>query len=223
MIQARFRNRSVGGKNVSDRHLSTVRSLSEITWLWETSPPEIRLVSNGISASYSLNPYMRRSIKGAINYSPRYENGHHDKAIFDDFLTLEIDEDQIHYSQFSGLVFEQIVSAFAAYRATIVLDINLDINDYEAIVEASQETGKDIDGRDTVYRFNPVNYFDNQLCLRAFQLSAEEVVSRLDGEIERASIYNDGALIIATTDLVDRENLRSVHNHIAGILGVNAL
>ncbi|QDU43441.1 hypothetical protein Mal52_19150 [Symmachiella dynata] len=222
MIQARFRFRAVEGQEVRDRHSDVIRNLAFVTWLWEILPKDVQISLSGESASCSLNPYLKANIKGAISYAARYSQGMSDKAIFDDVLTLNLEENAIHYAQFSGCIFEDIVKAFVAYRATIILDLDLDIDDYEDIVELAQKTGKDIDGRDTVYRFNPINYFDDQLCHRAFGFGAEEVVTRLDGEIERAVIQEGGALIIATTDLVDRDNLYALHNHIASLLGIEA-
>lgn len=227
MIQARFRFRAHGGLEVEDRHADVIGSLRTIAWLWDRppapAPADVPLSSNGESASCSLNPYLKSDIKGAISYAARYSGGMPDKAMFDDVLTLQLEEDANHYSQFSGLIFGEVVKAFSAYRAAVLLDLDLDMEDFEKIVELAQSTGKDVDGRDSIYRFNPVSYFDDQLCRRAFGFGAEEVVARLSGQVERASIQDGGALVVTTTDLLDQENLRSLHDYIVDLLGVDCV
>ncbi|WP_313623356.1 hypothetical protein [Achromobacter sp.] len=56
----------------------------------------------------------------------------------------------------------------------------------------------DIDGRDGVFRFNPANFFDNDLCVRAFGMSASEVVSRLAGHCELTKEVDGGAFLLTT-------------------------
>jgi len=218
MAEAMFRFRATKSQDIQERHFEVLDKLKRISWLWSSTPDRVELSRGEESGSCSLNPFLRMEIKGSISYGPRYSTGIPDRAMYDDFLTLDFDENRIHYSEFTGLIFERIVKAFDAYRATVILDIDATIDNHEKIVELTQSTGKDVDGRDTVYRLNPVNYFDDQLCHRAFGYSAVEVVARLGGEVERVSVQDGGALIIVTTDLVDQENLGALHNHIAGLL-----
>ena len=194
--------------------------LKSISWLWESNPDATLLSTSDESAACDLTSYANPGIKGAISYSARYTGRMTDKAIFDDVLTLEIDESATDYTQFSSIIFEKIASGFAAYRATIVVDLDLDLDDYEKIVEYAQETRKDIDGRDSIYRFNPVNFFDEEMCYRAFGFGATEVANRLANQVERVSVQSGGVLIIATSKVANSEKLNLIHNHIAGLLGV---
>ena len=218
MIEARFRYRANSSESAEERHELVVKKLSEIDWLWASNPVGVTLSSSGESASCSLSPFLKKGVRGGISYAARFIGGASDKAIFDDVLTLEIDESSIHYADFAGRIFERIVDAFNAYRASTILDLDLDLDDYEAIVEEAQESGKDVDGRDTVFRIHTVNFFDSELCSRAFGLEPEDVFSRLNGEIERVSVQGKGVLVIATTDLVDAENLIAINEHIMSLL-----
>lgn len=218
MVKAEFRSRVIHSLDIQERQTEVLSRLKDISWLWSSTPEQAQFFSADEIQDCFLNPFLKKGIRGSVSYGPRYSTGVPDKAMYDDILTLSIDENRVHYAEFSGLVFEKVVSAFTAYRAAIIVDLNIYSNDHEDIVELAQTTGKDIDGRDTVYRFNPVNYFDDQLCHRAFGYGAEEVVARLNGEVERAAIVDFGALVIASTDLMDRDNLLALHNHIAGFL-----
>ena len=97
-------------------------------------------------------------------------------------------------------------------------DLDLDLDDYDEIVAMAQSQEIDADGRDSVFRINPVNFFDQQLCRRAFQLDAQQVVSRLQEHVEEASFFEDGAFIVVTSGLVDRPNLKALHDHVASLL-----
>jgi hypothetical protein len=112
------------------------------------------------------------------------------------------------------------VTAFNAYRGTIFLNNTLVIDDRQEIVRLYRETGKDVNGRDGVYRINTVNYFDRELCRRAFNLSPEEIAHRLEGKVERVSLLLDGVLLIVTSELLDRTELEKVDAMVRGYLGV---
>jgi len=218
MMEARFRYRSTNEMSSEEKNVDVLNKLKDIAWLWNTYPSNISLSSSGESSTFSLNPHLNFGMSGQLSYSFRHGNEMLDKAMFDDILILKFDESEINYAQFSGEVFEKICSAFDSYRASIIVDLDLDMDDYEEIVEQSQETNKDTDGRDSVFRFQPINFFDKLLCQRSFGLSPEEIKDKLDGEVERVSLKNNGILIIATTELVDRENLLSLNDHLFSLL-----
>jgi hypothetical protein len=222
MIEARFRHRAGADETIADRHSSVISCLTTVSWLWERAPSELSIESEGESAACDLTPFLKVGMKGAISYSARYASGMTDKAMFDDVLTLEIDEQAVDYREFSTDVFGQVASCFSCYRASIIHDLDLDLDDYDQVVEISQSSGIDADGRDSVFRINPVNYFDEEMCQRAFRLGAGEVVDRLQDHVELVDCKSDGVLIVVTGDLVDRDNLKGVHDHVAGLLGIDS-
>lgn len=82
----------------------------------------------------------------------------------------------------------------------------------------SQRLGIDVDGRDSIFRINPVNFFDQQLCRRAFQLDACHVVDRLKGHVYDASLLNDGVLIVVTRELIDQSKIQFCHDRLVSLL-----
>lgn len=179
----------------------------------------MRIVGNGESYVCDLTPFLNTGLSGAISYSARYPMGMTDKAMFDDVLTLEVDEKALDYREFSLSVFELVVSCFRCYRASIVHDLDLDLDDYDQVIEMSQSLRIDVDGRDSVFRVHPVNYFDEQLCQRAFRLGAAEVVQRLQNQVELVKCVGDGVLVIVTGALVPRRELKGIHDLVASLLG----
>jgi len=221
MIEARFRHRA-GSETIQEFHAEVLPCLQTISWMWKTSEVDVELETDGESAACDLTLQLREGVQGAISYSARYPSGMKDKAMFDDVLTLQIDENVVDYGTFVIEVFEQAVKCFHAYRGAVVLDLDLDLDDYDEIVEQSQLSGKDIDGRDSVFRINPVNFFDRELCKRAFRRSADELATCLCGEVERVVTQHHGLLLVVTSDLVDRENLKSLHDHVASLLDLES-
>jgi hypothetical protein len=221
MLEARFRHRAKDSEVILELHAKVVSCLESIHWLWDRIPIKTVLSSHGESAACDLTGYLKDGVRGAISYSARFAGKMQDKAMYDDVLTLQVDEGIVPYRDFVFKAFEQIVSCFNPYRASIVHDLDLDLEDYEQIINLAQTSGKDIDGRDSVYRINPVNFFDNELCKRSFGLSANDVFNRLKGHVEYVAVQNGGALVIVTGDVVDRKELPSVHAHIEELIGIS--
>lgn len=220
MIEARFRRRA-GSEDVQTLHASIQACLLSISWMWKTPRVNLALESNGESAACDLSSCLREGVSGSISYSARFPGAMRDKATFDDVLTLQIDEDVVEYGTFVNKIFCEMVSCFNAYRAAIVLDLDLDLDDYDVIVKQSQLSGKDVDGRDSVFRINPVNFFDGELCIRAFGQTADQIANALRDGVERVTLQSGGLLLIVTSELVDRENLRAVHDHVASLLSLD--
>ena len=217
MIEARFRRRA-DLEPITEIHSVVMACLKQVAWLWKNSNAEIQLDSNGESAACDLTPFLRSGVNGAISYSARFPNSMKDEAIFDDVLTLQICDGQ--YCEFVNDVFAKIVSCFKPYRANTVLDIDLDLDDFEEIVATSEKSGLDIDGRDSVYRINPVNFFDEELCQRSFHRSKDEIQRLLMPEVENVELMNDGILIVVTSKIILRDQLLAMHNKIAAVLGL---
>lgn len=87
--------------------------------------------------------------------------------------------DTVDYQTFCRSAFPALVKIFDAYGASVITDLDQDLEDFEDIVEEALRTGKDVDGRDTVFRIYPTNFFDDILCHRAFCMSSHEMVVRL--------------------------------------------
>jgi hypothetical protein len=208
------------GESINDRHALVLNRLVKIAWLWKCDVVDIALSTHGESAACDLTSFMRDGVSGALSYSARFNYEMQDKAMFDDILTLQLEVSKLNYEDFCPKVFSQIITAFDPYRAAIVQDLDLDLDDFEEIVEMSQNLRIDVDGRDSVFRVNPVNFFDQQLCRRAFRLDVQHVIERLRGHVQEATVLIDGVLIVVTNEIVDRRNLKALHDHVANLLEI---
>jgi len=91
-------------------------------------------------------------------------------------------------------------------------------SDWPQVVELCNSTGKDVNGRDGVYRINAVNYYDRELCQRAFNLSPEQIVERLDGKVESVSLLSDGVMLIYSSKLLERDELEKIDAKVKALL-----
>ena len=184
------------------------------------TPPPAPDIGAELVAQVNLAPLLGAGMLGGLFYSFRSEAYLRDEAAVDDILLIRFDPNRGDYTNLVSSVFPQYVTAFNAYRGTIFLNNTLVIDDRQEIVRLYRETGKDVNGRDGVYRINTVNYFDRELCRRAFNLSPEEIAHRLEGKVERVSLLLDGVLLIVTSELLDRTELEKVDAMVRGYLGV---
>lgn len=173
--------------------------------------------SNGSSGAADLTPaFLSRDFQGAISYCPRSVIDS-DHAKYDDVLTLIAPWSEL-YSAFVLNSFVAVASAFESYRATVALDEDLDLDDFDRIVDLNRRTGLDSDGRDGVFRIGPVNVFDDELCIRAFNLNAADVVRRVLPYTEVARLFDQRAFFLVTSRLVGRGELLAIDYRIKNIL-----
>ena len=212
-IEARFRRRAKVGEIISELNGELLGQLSNIKGLWleEGSVEEAFFDAGaGESAALDLSPCLAAGHKGAISYASRLPAAIKDRAISDDSIVLKFDTDEIDFDWLSNGVFPEIVKVFLPYRAAIVTDLDQDSDDFEDIVQESQRSGSDTDGRDSVFRIHPANYFDDSMCMRAFGISANEMVTKLESSVERAENIAAGALLIISSYPLVGEQLSSI-------------
>lgn len=220
-IEARFRRRAVANENVAELNRELLDHLLEIRSMWV----EWALVENfyfnpgeGESAATDLSQFLISGMNGAISYSSRLVGAIKDKAVSDDTLTLEFESDDIDYHWFRKEIFPKLVKAFSPYRATIITDLDQDLDDFEDIVDEAYKTEKDVDGRDTVYRLNSVNYFDDLMCVRAFGVSSDEMIEKLSNSVEQVEKIGTGVLLIVTNKLVEGNDLVALDEAVRKLL-----
>lgn len=224
-VEARFRRRAESGEVISELNSSLLKKLSKINGLWAESKSVEDVyfdAGSGESAASDFSPCLVDGINGAISYASRLSAAVVDKATSDDSIILKFDCDEIDFCQFCNDVFPQVVQAFSPYRAVVVTDLDQDLDDFEDIVQETQRTGKDVDGRDSVFRIYPVNYFDDTLCKRAFGISSSEVVEKLKISIERAEPIAEGALLVVSGEPVAGPELASMDNLVRKCLNQSA-
>lgn len=202
-IEAIFRRRAEVGESVAELNSALIEKLSKISGFFSESHEQgggLFDTGDGESASMNLSPYLTPGMSGGVIFASRISGTVEDWATSDDSLGLKIDLEKIDFMQFSSTVFPEVIRAFDCYRSAVITDVNLYLDDHEEIVEVCRSTLLDVDGRDGVFRFNPVNYFDDELCARAFSLCPAEVVERLKGNCKTVEEFHGGVLFL----VVDR-------------------
>jgi hypothetical protein len=148
--------------------------------------------SSGVSLTKMLK------VKANVRYANRWWL--RDSGGEDDYLVLEFDPGRADYAALTGHVLRHFVEAMDGYLAE---------GGDEKLVhlwfeEWRMEKG---DYRDAVNRLFPLNYFDAELCRRAFGMTPRQVVAAVEGAVERAEVWRDGALVYVTTEVLPVDQL----------------
>lgn len=193
-----FRHRPKFSESIEKRHTNFLEHLSALGSPWDlggaVEAPDIK---GELVVSISLDRFLPKGIKGRMAYSLRDEKYLEDDAQFDDSLFVEFSNAKIDYSDLLKRIFPAYVDAFGAYRAALH-DWSVTRSDWPAVVAACDATKKDVNGRDGVFRINVANYFDKELCLRAFGKSPQQIMNCLKGHVEEVSELGGGVLIIVS-------------------------
>lgn len=204
IVDLMLRRRAALTEFVPQLNEQIVHSFASILGFWATDGDAVFNPGNGESATLDLRKALAPGLKGQqIFYAPRlggYLN--RDTSQSDDFLSFKIDTEKIDYREFCLHSLPLLISIFDSYRATVETDREIRQSDWKDICDLSKTSGRDIDGRDTVFRVWPVNFFDDLLCQRSFGIGAGEVVRRLAPECERAEVLNSGAFILITSEVI---------------------
>lgn len=220
IIRGGFRHRASPVGSIERRHVELVQQLKDpmVSWLGKYDPRAIYFESETIdSGAADISDALHNGVSAAISYCSRNAI-EADHGMYDDILTIEFDPSRADYPVFALPVFGQLVKVFGAYRATVVLDEELDLDDYDHILDEVDATGRDVDGRDGVFRISPVCFFDRELCNRAFGIPPAEIIDRLVGKIEHVEKIDDGVLIIATREILTRPSLVALDREIRDLL-----
>ena len=139
----------------------------------------------------------------------------------DDTLTIDfnINHKSVDYGHLVREVIPAYVEAMGAYFVRIS-EANIDYEDAYIVDEsgASRSRPGALDFREGVDRIWPANYWDRELCRRAFSLTPDQVVNRLTGHVAEARILMDGALIIYSYDRVPDGQIASIDGKLRPLL-----
>ena len=98
-------------------------------------------------------------------------------------------------------VFPAYVEAMDAYNAWM--------QDEHVYRQVAESRGGDWGGdfRDDVAVIMPANFWDRELCRRAFRLTPEQIVGRLQGRVAEARLFLDGVLVVYSYERVPDDKL----------------
>ncbi len=174
----------------------------------------------GASASLDLRTVLVDGLAGQVLYRARFAGYlSRDIAQSDDFVSLCLITEEADYARFCSTTLPRLIEIFKPYRAAAHTDEAVMLADFDITRVQSQKTGRNIDGRDSVYRIWPVCFFDDLLCRRAFGIGAAEVAARAAPECERAEVLHGGAFLLVTSEIVVGPDLDALNARVMARFG----
>ena len=212
-----LRHRALPNESFEARHKKFMQAISELERPWNLEGlgalPDI---GAELLVSMSLDKVSPAGVKGRLTYVYRSEMYLEDTAQYDDNLFFEFNSGEIDLKNVVKIL-PAYIAGFGCYRAA-VHNWAITKSDWLKVVEECNSTGRDVNGRDGVYRINAINYFDRELCKRAFGLSPEEVVERLTGKVESVSLLSDGVFLVYSSQAMKREEHEKIDCEIKKLL-----
>lgn len=223
-FELEFRHRPNLNQTIDAKHQEFLLASSKIASPWglkNISDCVLPEQEDNLTTTIKLNQHLEKTIKGYATYQLRSSHYLEDKAQYDDVLFFEFDSKKINYLDLVSEVIPAYIKAFGAYRAAI-RNMDLALEDWPTVAEITDQTGKDIDGRDGVYRINSVNFWDETLCLRAFKKTPHEILAILSNSGIKSEVINNGVYNICAHEFLDIESLRAIDRAIKKILSVDS-
>lgn len=222
-MRIEMRRRSDPSDDVAALHTQLVKGLSALPRNWwnagaKISEPDL---ATGLESQVNLCPGFPDNIQAYVAYIFRGATYSRDLAEFDDRLVLDIQvASEEEYLNTVNELFPALVRVFEPYRASVILDEDLALDDWESANEKGRQTGKDEDGRDGVIRIPPVGYFDNVLCSRVFGFDDREFARRSTDFAEKTLRLNDGIYFVISTQMLDRKQLIDLDQRVRSGLSI---
>ncbi|WP_148279812.1 hypothetical protein [Pseudomonas syringae] len=140
-----------------------------------------------------------------------------DEAQYDDALFIGFNPGKVELQDLTNEIFTTYIKAFKCCRATLH-DWSITRSDWAVVVEIGGKLGKDINGRDGIYRINLINYFDEILCQREFGMSARGIEELLKDQAETATEFKSGLLLMLGTHLLSSKEWRGRGDSVKRVL-----
>jgi hypothetical protein len=216
-----LRHRPSPKESIEARHSKVVDALLALGPEWGIKPgttvPAAVIPPGDLAADVDLKGVLPFAKKASVVYRLRKASYLEDAAQFDDYLIAEFNPDKIDFARLALEAFPAYIGAFECYRAGI-FDTETANADWRVVAEKSEETGKDINGRDGVYRIKPVNFFDRVLCKRAFNRTPEQIKKALTGHVERVELLHDGVYIVASSRVLPEADVLKIDAELRRLL-----
>jgi len=213
-----FRHRPNFSESIEDRHNNFLRVVSDLGVPWGLNDSlKVPPIGSELVTSVSLDKLLPVGVKGRISYALRDQKYLEDDAQFDDTLFIEFTASKVDYSDLLKVVFPRYIKAFGSYRSALH-DWSVTRSDWPLVVEACETTKKDVNGRDGVFRINAANYFDKELCFRAFGKGPRELVDSVSGCVEEVREFEDGVLIVISYNPLSAGELLSAGDRLKSLV-----
>ena len=212
-----LRHRALATEFIPERHERFLAKIAGLDSPWNLAGigplPDI---GSELLVTVALGKIFGVGVKGRLTYVYRSVGYLEDNAQYDDSLFIEFAPGDISIDKIIEIL-PVYISGFECYRATLH-NWAVTRSDWPGLVEACDKTGRDLNGRDGVYRINVINYFDRELCKRAFLLSPEEIFERLDGKVQSVSLVHDGIFMVYSSKELNRHQFQGVDSVVRSLL-----
>ncbi|MFZ6769426.1 hypothetical protein ACO0LM_20435 [Undibacterium sp. Di26W] len=178
-------------------------------------------ISTGVSYTKQLkaSPIKNFGI-GFFNRNRRDEPP--DESSYDDTMTVgfyvkKVDQ---NWKYLFSEVFPTYIQAFKPYVGELTEDriFSSDIGSRNFDTGEIYRNPDFIDSRQGVCRIWPVNYWDRELCHKAFQLTPGEIVNRLAGKVAECREFENGVLLIYSYEPPTVEQILQINPELMPIL-----
>jgi hypothetical protein len=190
-LKISLRRRAMPNENLKEITSHVVQTLVNLGVCFKADGYHYELGSGGSGAA-DISDVCVSGVTASLSFSSRIEGDLVDAAIADDILTVEVTSSQFSFCVLSDWL-RVLAVQFGAYRGALITDEDVNLDDFEAVIDLSEETGRDEDGRDSIYRFWPSMVIDEELASRCFRLTIFELNARLEKIAAASSL--DGELL----------------------------
>jgi len=196
-------------QTIDCKHRKFVDGLQRLRGRWGLRQGDYATPDPGaeVSAHFELGDLLPDAINGFVNY--RFRRLLRDDSNCDDYVDFEFESEQVDVHELAHVTMPAYVECFDPYHGYIC---------HEEFIYIDFDRSRFFNERNDVLRIHPVNFFDDELCRRAFGMTAESVVSRLSNIVERADVFHGGALIIVNSTPVSIEEAAEIDGRIRPLL-----
>lgn len=154
-------------------------------------------ITTGLSTDTKLRGKLGHGISGFVNFRYRAPMNLGDRAANDDAVVIEFNASKVVWRELIDAALPSYLRAIGAYICRLERWDEMPETG-RATSDVCRRFGKDLDGRDGLFRFGPVSYMDRELCRRGCNgMTPEQIVERLAGVVPDVRPFDDGVLIVA--------------------------
>tara|TARA_B100000745_G_C20097845_1_gene375425 strand:+ start:205 stop:846 length:642 start_codon:yes stop_codon:yes gene_type:complete len=177
--------------SMESKHSKLISSLEHLSANWNLSSSQSPSLSPGDPcAVLTISKCLPKGVRGEIVYQRRLP--YDDKASNDDYISINFDPNKVEYKKLIEQIFPGYISAFQPYWANIY-DEEFTFLDFTEIRK------QQIEARHQIYRISPVTYLHQNYTQRALGMTPEQVIKKLDGNVERVELISGGVYIILSS------------------------
>jgi hypothetical protein len=132
-----------------------------------------------------------------------------DNSSDDDHMQVEFNPLKVDFKELVNHIFKRYIDFFGAYTASI-------FNEELIYVDFEKSRNKNL--RETIYRFYPVSFLDEELCMRALKLTPKQVSQRLGGHVESVELFGNGVIIIGSSKPLTAQESDEIDSEIRKLL-----